>query len=580
MSSGYLAMPTPHAYSICPSWLITEIADEVLAMAPNGLYTSPELAPKLAREREDLLKVLAEAKRAAPEDGWILGQQIRFLLEAGQAAPARDALKDCTTAPWLCGMLRGHIAYTTGDQTEAEAHFANALGGMSMRERCSFTDISTLLASDVRDNYLALPCSVRDSLAQQYLWMADPALSTPLNERRVTHLSRQVSVILQSATSRDERFHWEPSTGGVPATDLIVRYGWPSISAWQGFKLDREHASYLAERDSPDLAPYATAEYTWPRVTLGAPDLLAMDVLDIPADSWTLGPPASMENRRLGTALWWPREHMALPNLRLAQFTDWQIATFRRQDNVRMAAALHLGATHTATGQITAGRDTLSFLISPGPDSVVRIGSTTNTTDTIAVVEGHIAPTAGLVALELFSGAKDDRRLTRMRQGYRMPQTLASLHRDSIGVSEPVLFFANDAELPTGVESLLPRMLPTLNMDRRTPVGIYWEAYGLPTTDSVRFAIAIEPKQRGGFLRRAASTLRLMDAPPDGVTISWLDPSQRGGEPATPSSTIRIVSRAMKIDLSRISAGEHIVSIVAKTSSGRTAEASRVIRVR
>ena len=124
-------------------------------------------------------------------------------------------------------------------------------------------------------------------------------------------------------------------------------------------------------------------------------------------------------------------------------------------------------------------------------------------------------------------------------------------------------------------------MLPGVDIARGR-VGLFWETYGVPASDSVQFIIAVTPRQRPGFLRRAVAALKLMAAPHNGVAVGWQDPAvspnATGGQGQRRGTSI--LSRAMYFDLSKLSPGEYVLEISAMDARQRTALASRVIQVR
>lgn len=582
----YTGIAANSAYGLCPSWLLADVSPDVLGAAHHGIFFTPSFADSLRRARTALREQLAHAVLRTPDDPWSLGQHVRFLVYDSLYDQALSVLRSCGADPWLCAALEGYVQHARGGYTEADAAFARALSRMSPDERCGLSDISDLLPEQQREAHDVQPCDVRDALAQRYLWLADPAWVTRVNERRVTHFARSVTAMLHVSVERDERFDWRPAFGGQTVRELLIRYGWPSISTWIGIETDTGHTGYLRGRGAPPLAPYSTAEYAGPRYAFGAPGVLDLDETRAADTAWQIvAPPGQHAAHRSGT-IWWPLEHMALPNTRVLPFTDWQLASFRRERDIQVAAAVDLREVYSAADGATRTSDTLTLLISPEPDSIVTIATRLPGSTSASVLTGRTVPVSGVVSLELHgssrggvSGDEPSFTLGRVRRGYRAPAVLAEMGRDSIALSDPVLFSAS-AELPRDVNAMLPHMLPTVNVSRGS-VGLFWETYGVPVGDSVTFTVAITPRERPGFLRRAVAALRLMAAPANGVAIGWNDPAASGAASnGAAAQSTPILPRAMRLDLSPLSPGEHVLELSAMDARKRTALAKRVFIVR
>lgn len=595
MPRGYTPIAVSSAYGLCPTWMLMDVPDSVRETARQGAFFTAAHADSLAHARDSLRTVLQRTLAETPDDQWILGQYIRFLVYDSLYAPALKVLASCGAEPWLCAALTAYVYHEQGDDREADAHFARALSTMAPDERCGLTDIGAILPLAQRKEYLERPCDIRHAMAQRHFWLADPAWTTSYNERRATHMARRIAAMLHTSGGVDERYDWTPNGGGPTVQEMIQRYGWPALTTWIGVQTDTGHSSYLEARGTSPLAPYSSAEYDGPRVAFDAPGLLFLDETRAADTAWTLTPPegvSAVHERGFRKTVWWPFAHMRMPGTRVVQFTQWQMVTFRRQTQLQIAAAVDIAAAHGGSDSASPRHDTLTFLVSPEPDVFTTIATTSGVQGASAVLSGRIAPISGVLSFELqgtmqgntqssTSDHTPDRVLGRVRRGYRAPGTLDDLGSDSIALSDPVLFRADGPDLPRDVDAMLPHMLPGVSV-ARDRIGLFWETYGVPASDSVQFTIAVTPRQRPGFLRRAVAALKLMAAPYNGVAVGWQDPAaspnatggqaQRRGTP--------ILSRAMYFDLSKLSPGEYVLEISATDAKQRTALASRVIQVR
>jgi hypothetical protein len=583
---NYTGIAANSAYGLCPSWLLVYVPPGVLNATHDGLYFAPVFADTLRAVRAALREQLARTVAQTPDDNWSLGQYVRFLVYDHLYDQALTALQSCGADPWLCAALEGYVQHARGDNVEADEAFARAHSSMTPDECCGLSDISDLLPERRREAYDAQPCEVRDALAQRYLWLADPAWVTRVNERRVTHFARSVTAMLHVSVERDERLDWRPAFGGQTVRELLIRYGRPSITTWIGIATDTGHTGYLKGRGAPPLAPYSTAEYAGPRYAFGAPGVLDLDETRAADTAWQIvAPPGQHAAHRSGT-IWWPLEHMALPSTRVLPFTDWQLASFRRERDIQVAAAVDLREVYSAAHGATRTSDTLTLLISPEPDSIVTIATRRPGSTSASVLTGRMVPVSGVVSLELHgssrggvSGDEPTFTLGRVRRGYRAPAVLGELGRDSIALSDLVLFGAS-ADLPRDINAMLPHMLPTVTVPRAS-VGVFWETYGVPVGDSVTFTVGITSRERPGFLRRAVAALLLMAAPANGVAIGWKDPADSGAASSgAAAKATPILPRAMLLDLSPLSLGEYVLELSAMDARKRTALATRVFRVK
>src|SRR5574342_1191501 len=123
-------------------------------------HVPPEPTP-IGAARTRLLAVLDSAAQAAPGDGWVVGQRVRYLIEAGRTLDAAIAAQDCRADSWWCAALEGLAWHAAGDADAAERLFRSALELMSADEHCCWTDLSDLLGEPLRRRYRALSCDER-----------------------------------------------------------------------------------------------------------------------------------------------------------------------------------------------------------------------------------------------------------------------------------------------------------------------------------------------------------------------------------------------------------------------------------
>ncbi|MFN7801837.1 hypothetical protein [Gemmatimonas sp.] len=475
--AAYSPVSVSSAYALCPSWLLSDTPDSVLAAASNGLYLGRIQADSLRPAADSLNALLQFAVAATPGDAWLLGQLVRHRVIHRWFDEALRPLKECSVDRWFCEALGGYVEHERGNTSIAERRFGLALNAMPVDVRCALLDVGPILPSAIRDQYEALACEQRAELAERYFWLADPRWSEMGNARRTVHLARKVALILATANESDERFNWRYAQGGAAVAEVVLRYGWPSLNTWIGVQTDTSHSNYLVTRSTAPNAPYFTAEYHGTRVAFGAPSLLFVDESLAPDAAWRLVAPLGTfaEHRRNSDEVWWPFEHIPVSDYRVEEFADWQLATFRRERDNLLALAVVLDAK--------ASVDSLYLLLGVRRDSSVVVATKAGANGASTHLSGRFGADRGVLSLEQISHNARTLTLGRLRLGYRAPVPLERLHPESLAVSDPVLF-RSDAALPANVDDLLPIILPSVRV-AASSVGVFWETYNVEPGEQV-----------------------------------------------------------------------------------------------
>ncbi|MCA0377795.1 MAG: hypothetical protein LCH84_19340 [Gemmatimonadetes bacterium] len=220
--------------------------------------------------REQLLRTISQAATRYPADRWILGQQIRFLLDQVQLDAALAAAQSCEGDDTLCLSLRGLVHAARGDIVAAEAHFTAYDSVVSRAGRtaadsvgCRVDELAMLRPRTDRE-LEKTPCARLDSLVQTLWWLADPLWSEPGNTRFVEHHVRRVQVALRAVTDEDERYPWGRLCDREARRSQVLRYGWPS---YHYLITDR----YPPRGAPPQVCPFTpplTLEYSEQQVSL------------------------------------------------------------------------------------------------------------------------------------------------------------------------------------------------------------------------------------------------------------------------------------------------------------------------
>lgn len=179
-------------------------------------------SPDIVQARDLLLRELAEIGGQLPGDGWILGQRIRYLSEAGRWTEAVDLTRNCTIHDrgW-CSVLEGFALHGTGLYEAALEAFREGLESMSPEEAIKWRDPRVLLdgrGSDVLDDTEGED----QERAQSKLWtLADPLYLVPGNDRESEHYARWTFSRISDRAESVWGMRW-----GDDLEEITVRYGW------------------------------------------------------------------------------------------------------------------------------------------------------------------------------------------------------------------------------------------------------------------------------------------------------------------------------------------------------------------
>lgn len=183
-------------------------------------WPTPE-SPELTEARRGLLQRLAGLAELLPGDSWILGQRIRYLIEAGSAGEARALAISCGLPEgWWCDALAGLAAHVQSDFPEAERSFDRALAAMPDSVRTDWEDIEWLMDADGRD-LLDDEDADPERIADRFWRWSDPLFLIEGNDFRTEMLARRAV----NRISRDSRNGYSMPWGS-DLEELLVRYGW------------------------------------------------------------------------------------------------------------------------------------------------------------------------------------------------------------------------------------------------------------------------------------------------------------------------------------------------------------------
>ncbi|MGV3710716.1 MAG: hypothetical protein ACO1Q7_17975 [Gemmatimonas sp.] len=578
-----LIAPLPNRGAICPSWTPPDEPIPLDEGEAIDLALPPNEREPLRREREQLLRTLAEAQSRNPDDMWIFAQRVRFTIDQRSPANARELLRECPGTSIECARIGGLVEEFAGDVGKAEAYFREAevgrsatrAAGDSGARSCVDPEVWLLFMVGDREKLSDAACDEQRRFVDRMWWLADPLWSVPGNERYVAHNARQVMMDMRSVLDRDERYVWSQVGGGNAMRELVVRYGWPGYTYWPGGAFEEEISRI---REDPQrlrfvAPPYTAKEYSPDRSAL-IPHIDGINnPLTITSQHWTLHLPEGKDQDD-----WWPTEHMMLfPILKLLPEGQW--AQWRRDSTIEFAM--------TVDNAVRNGVDTAAH----GPTRAALVAS--SGTQEFRVLDDRELPVRSTLRLSArypsqpFVMSAEVRARTvrepmlRSRFGLAPPPALREMRDGELAMSDLAFMFVADRgrPLPTELDAVRAAMAGSTTFSRSDPVAIYWESYGYRPTDSVTFSLRINRREDIGIARRLGSALGVASALDDSVSISWTESG--GSVNGTVIAGVRpIIGRSVAVDLNRLPPGNYSLSIVMQRSGAPPSRSERVFSLR
>lgn len=548
--------------SMCPNWLPADgrtLDDERLS---RDASLAPQWRARVRSARALLIDSLAIYAARAPNDAWITGERVRFLVDQGELPAALEVARDCTAERAWCAQLTGFVLHAGGDFVRADSAFDAATAAMSPEKQCEWTDARMILESRGQSAYKHLGCDERVAINERLWWLATPLFSDSKPDRRSEHYARKVLVQLQSALPWDERFDWRNRFGGEAVAEMLIRYGWPAFSGFGGRAEEISHASWMTFYDSTRSA---TIEYPQDRTHLVPAWIAIADPFHAPASAWQVNMPA-LELNDDPAEQWWPDEHYAPAIGPIVQLPD-QTVVLRRDNDVLLASASDVrdapGALHD-DGTPVLVRTT-------GPRDVQQVPHQAFRNGTSIVVIARIPAAPAVVGTEV-RATRVGTASARTRFGIDPPAPLTALRPGETAISPPVLIAAGDTP-PSSPERALERMLGSTRVSG-SKIGVYWETYGYDASDSVDVSVVITRRERIGVMRRVGMLLRVAQSPNGSVAVRWQEP--QGGRSAwTIPGAVPVLARFVGLDLSRLEPGHYSVDVNVGRRNGIPVSASR-----
>ena len=481
---------------------------------------APREAPEVVAARERLLTTLDSVGTLLPGDRWVLGQRLRYFMEAGRPLAADSMAITCAartgpeTAAW-CLALVGYTAQQLGNYPRADAAYTSALEKMSESERCKWLDLALLLGRSA-GTYRRGGCDARDSVTAGFWRLVQPLYLNTVNDLRTEFLARITRMYIEQGTKTATSDWW-----GSDDRQALLRYG---VALWytQGEIPRGETRPQIAGfRREPSFNFFPDAH------VFGSPDRMT-------PDDWTFATP--LENPTYAP-LW---------AISFEPIFDHQVAVFRRGDSAYIVAAFDANDGSTPRQSRRAG--VFAAVVDRG-GVLTPIGKTIEQADR-GVVSTLVAPWRPLiVSLEVLN--PKDGTAERARFAPKLPLASARLSLSDL------LLYTPREPAPKSLADAVPRVLHATRAPVSRQIGVFWETYGVrPEGERVDYALVVTPIDEG-LLRRALVKLRVVD-PERSVNLQWHE---------VQSSTGGIASRGLTVDLSHLRPGRYAVRLML-TSSG------------
>jgi len=498
-------------------------------------WTPPPEPQEIISAREELLAILERIATALPGDGWVLGQRVLYLGDAGRWSESIRLAGQCGgVTPWWCSCLEGFALHMDGDYVGSIGVFRRGLSQMDPDVARRWQDPRVLLDSHAR-GWVRGSRELPADQARRTLWLlGDPLYLVPGNDRETEHYARWVVAELREDSHNPYGLSW-----GQDLREVLLRFGWEI--GW--------------ERILPRIGEWATTGV----VGHHHPESRAF----LPP-GWVLEDPTGV-----GQGEWIPEEESPVAGYapvyapRLGPATA-QIARFRRGDSVLVVASYRFPPEESETsspGDSTLPDDALAglFLLpggtNPWHESVARSPA--------GVLVLSVPPGPYLVSLELHSPR--EKRAARLRHGL-----IAETSPPDVPSLSDLLILRESDDLPTGFRDAIARARPSTAVTTGERVPVAWEVYGLGLQrEAPHFHVSLRRRNRG-LLSRVAGWIGLGGDDRE-VVLSWMEAAPDAMSP---------LFRAVHVNLPELEPGEYTLRLQVELRGRTTMVSERTLDVR
>ena len=467
----------------------------------------PAEPEEVAVERARFIALLDSLAVLSPTDGWITGEQIRYLLEDERYAEAVGVARSCGSEAGWCAALAGLALHAAGRFGQADSAFDVALAALPEKERCEWTDLSDLLDGDLRKHYRELDCGERETMQRRLWWLAKPLQMLPGNDLRTEHYARHVMAKLQEHTMTPHG-RWSRSQ-----EEMMLRYGW---ARWW----TRAPSSDPLRETEPGVSGHEL----WPSYHHFPSAEALADPSRATVGDWRMDRPGVPSRYA-------PRYASPLRQL------EHQLVVFERGDSLLVTVAYDARRdAYLWSNDLVAG-----IVVSDGTGAASPVVARLDDAPMAGVLTATAPRSARLVSVEFMNPSRGA--AARARYGIGEPA------RSAVRMSKLLLIDAEESGPPASIDEALPRALTTTRL-YEPRIGVVWEVYGLADA-SMAANVSVKVVRLPGFGERLAQRLRLRES---------TDPTQIRF-PQTFAGTDGAALGALTLDLAAFEPGAYRIEV-------------------
>ena len=484
----------------------------------------PALPPEAARvsaAREAFRHVLDSLAVQDSTSDFIMGQRVRYALEAPTDSDATAILAHCSATPWWCDALRGLVWHHAGQEALSAAAYDSALAAMPDTLRCQWLDVDPWLPQGVDDPRADGPaCAARARTSAGLFWLAAPLLTWRPRAARDEFLARRTVAAVEAGTAIPEGLSW-----GSDVEEVALRYGWPT--------------RWAREQDPLEVS-------TDPEVRVVGHE---------PRPSFSLVPNRhAVEHALQAAPSDWQLEDTRKPPMRYAP--GWllridtlpvQIARFRRAGDDSMVVVAAFDARATRVDSVLPAM--AGAMLAVAPDSVLVARRDRSHTGAGSFTLRAPARDA-LLAVEFLDSTNAI--AARWRGG------VTPLPHDAL-LSDLLIGLADSTVQLPSLTNAASGAIASLRVAAGDTVALYWESYAQASTEHpARVALRLTPLDHG-LLKGIAQSLGLARADHP-VSLEWNDPGRADSASG----------RALRVAIPDIPPGHYRIELAIQSGSARS----------
>lgn len=481
----------------------------------------PQERPRVAVARDHLRSSLDSLGGLDSANDYIVGQRVRYAIEAGDTAGAAAAVTRCAATPWWCEALRGFAWHRAGAEGASAAAFDSALADMPDSLRCKWLDVRSWIPPGTRTGSAADPdvCAARAEMSTRVFWLSAPLLTWRRDAVRDELFSRRTLVKMLSGSSNPQFTFWR-----WDSEKLSLRYGWPDQWAREENPIgsvDFSSIRVVGDEPRPSFS------------VVPSQHALESPFTAKPGD-WEL-----IDNRSalMRYAPRWLRSIETLPV---------QIARFRGHGDSMVVVAAFDGQTLVDSGSKTMIA-AASLSTGLAAESTLALGLTTSVPAGAIVLVAPARPAVG--AVEVFDTVGG--RAARWRAGIAPLAASAAISDLLVGRAGS----AFDAQTPDDAARVA---IPTLRVTARDTLALYWETYLRPPP-AVPIRTTVRLTRAAGFFGRLFGHKHV------GPALSWED--------AYPDPS---PGRSIRFGLAGVPPGRYRLEVTVQTPQGHGTAAREI----